>query len=225
MLTHLLGVRPGPALAAAVASRADGIPFAVEELALALRDGGATVAVVPDGIREAVLLRTARLSGEERTLLETAAVAGQEFDMDPVLAVCGLAAWPDGFTGAGLLTEVRDGRAAFRHSLTHEAAYADIPWSRRRACTGSWPARWPPRRGAGPDRQCISSRRGTSRPPARPSSRRRTRTVRCTRTATPPGRCGRCWSTGPRTPTTTPGWPLSAGWPGARRCARSTPRR
>ena len=59
-------------------------------------------------------------------------MAGQEFDIDPVLAVCGLAAWPDGFTGAGLLTEVRDGRAAFRHSLTQEAAYVDIPWSRRR---------------------------------------------------------------------------------------------
>src|SRR6266702_3833105 len=131
MLTHLLGAKPGPALAAAVAGRADGIPFAVEELALALRDGGGA-AVVPDGIREAVLLRTARLSGEERTLLETAAVAGQEFDIDQVLAVCGLPAWPDGFTGAGLLTEVRDGRAAFRHSLTHEAAYADIGWSRRR---------------------------------------------------------------------------------------------
>ena len=132
MLAHLLGTKPGPALAAAVASRAEGIPFAVEELALALRDGGASAAVVPDGIREAVLLRTARLSGQERTLLETAAVAGQEFDIDPVLAVCGLPAWPDGFTGAGLLTEVRDGRAAFRHSLTHEAAYADIGWSRRR---------------------------------------------------------------------------------------------
>src|SRR5690349_10496422 len=131
MLTHLLGEKPGPALAAAVASRADGIPFAVEELALALRDGGGA-AVVPDGVREAVLLRTARLSGTERALLETAAVAGQEFDIDPVLAVCGLPAWPDGFTGAGLLTEIRDGRAAFRHSLTHEAAYADIGWSRRR---------------------------------------------------------------------------------------------
>jgi predicted ATPase len=88
--------------------------------------------VVPDGVREAVLLRTARLSGAERALLETAAVAGQEFDIDPVLAVCGLPAWPDGFTGTGLLTEIRDGRVAFRHSLTHEAAYADIPWSRRR---------------------------------------------------------------------------------------------
>jgi DNA-binding CsgD family transcriptional regulator len=147
LLTHLLGAKPEPALAAAVTSRADGIPFAVEALALALRDGGhlafgdgtvtvdgpgTSAAVVPDSIREATLLRTARLSGEERSLLETAAVAGQEFDIDPVLAVCSLPAWPGGFTGAGLLTEVRDGRAAFRHSLTHEAAYTDIPWSRRR---------------------------------------------------------------------------------------------
>src|SRR2546430_1682778 len=104
MLTHLLGAKPGPALAAAVASRAEGIPFAVEELALALRDGGASAAMVPDGIREAVLLRTARLSGEERTLLETAAVAGQEFDIDPVLAGCGRPAWPDGVNCVGLLT-------------------------------------------------------------------------------------------------------------------------
>ena len=88
---------------------------------------------MPDGIREAVLLRSARLSGEERALLEAAAVAGQEFDIDQVLAVRGLPAWPDGFTGAGLLAETRDGRAAFRHSLTREAAYADIPWSRRRS--------------------------------------------------------------------------------------------
>ena len=88
-------------------------------LALAYRDGvvaltGADAALVPDGIREAVLLRAAGLSGEERRLLETAAVAGQEFDIDPVLAVCGLPAWPDGFTGAGLLTEVRDGGCALR---------------------------------------------------------------------------------------------------------------
>ncbi len=145
MLTSLLGATPQPTLTAVVASRADGIPFAVEELALALRDGGrlafrdgtvalagAGAAPVPDGIKEAVLLRASRLAGEERTLLEAATVAGQEFDIDTVLAVCGVPEWPDGFTGAGLLTEVRDGRAAFRHSLTQEAAYADIPWSRRR---------------------------------------------------------------------------------------------
>ena len=128
-----------------MASRADGLPFAVEELAFALRDGGrlayrdgavtlagAGAAPVPEGIREAVLLRASRLTDEERALLEAAAVAGIEFDVDIVLAVAGAAAWPDGFTGSGLLTEARDGRAAFRHPLTQEAAYSDIPWSRRR---------------------------------------------------------------------------------------------
>jgi predicted ATPase len=87
---------------------------------------------VPDGIREAALLRASRLIDEERALLAAAAVAGTDFDVDTVLAVAGVATWPDGFTGSGLLTEARDGRAAFRHPLTQEAAYADIPWSRRR---------------------------------------------------------------------------------------------
>jgi len=145
MLAGLWGTVPQPALAAMVASRADGLPFAVAELALALRDSGrlayrdGTVtlagpdaAPVPEGIREAVLLRASRLAEDERGLLEAAAVAGAEFDVDAVVAAAGAAAWPDGFTGSGLLAEARDGRAAFRHPLTQEAAYSDIPWSRRR---------------------------------------------------------------------------------------------
>ncbi|HEX5304315.1 MAG TPA: AAA family ATPase, partial [Streptosporangiaceae bacterium] len=145
MLAGLWGTVPLPALAAMVASRADGLPFAVAELALALRDSGRLAyrdgvvmlagpdaAPVPEGIREAVLLRASRLAEDERVLLEAAAVAGAEFDVDTVVAAAGAAAWPDGFTGSGLLAEARDGRAAFRHPLTQEAAYSDIPWSRRR---------------------------------------------------------------------------------------------
>jgi DNA-binding CsgD family transcriptional regulator len=145
LLTALLGAAPQPTLAALVASRADGLPFAVEELAFALRDAGRLVRVgdafalagagagpVPDGVREAVLLRSARLSDQERALLQAAAVAGLEFDVDTVLPASGVAVWPDGFTGSGLVTDVADGRAAFRHSLTREAIYADIPWTKRR---------------------------------------------------------------------------------------------
>ena len=145
MMAELLGAAPQPALAATVARRADGLPFAVQELTSALRDGGylaysqGTVtlagtgpAPVPDGIREAVLLRAARLTDEERALVDAAAVAGNEFDIDIVVAASGVAAWPDGFTGSGLLTDRGDGRSAFRHPLTRDAAYADIPWSRRR---------------------------------------------------------------------------------------------
>src|SRR5262245_2818783 len=145
MLARLLAAVPEPALVAALADRADGLPFAVEELAFALRDGGhlayaeGTVALagswapeVPDGIRDAVLLRKSRLSGEETALIEAAAVAGNECDVDTVLAAAGVAAWPDGFIGAGLLYEAADGRAAFRHALNREAVYTDIPWLRRR---------------------------------------------------------------------------------------------
>ena len=64
--------------------------------------------------------------------MDAAAVAGNEFDIDIVVAASGVAAWPDGFTGSGLLTDRDDGRSAFRHPLTRDAAYADIPWSRRR---------------------------------------------------------------------------------------------
>ena len=130
MLAALLGADATPALAAAVASRADGLPFAVEELAFALRDGGrlayhaGTVtltgdgaAPVPDGVREAVLLRTSRLTEPERALLEAAAAAGTEFDIDVAARAAAAAGtggsghWPDGFTAAGLLTEPSDGRA------------------------------------------------------------------------------------------------------------------
>ncbi len=189
MLSGLLGAKPEVSLAAAVTSRADGIPFAVEELAFALRDGGRLAfragmagltgpagTPVPDGVREAVLLRTTRLGPAERSLIEAAAVAGNEFEIDTVLAVAGgrgasaaagpaadpvagpavdpvagpatdpdaglaaadpaagpaAAVWPDRLAASGLVTEVTDGHAAFRHALTRDAAYADIPWTRRR---------------------------------------------------------------------------------------------
>src|ERR1022692_4727733 len=40
MLADLLGAEPEPDLATAIADRADGVPFAIQELAFALRDGG-----------------------------------------------------------------------------------------------------------------------------------------------------------------------------------------
>ena len=185
MLAALLGAAPEPSLTTAVAGRADGIPFAVQELAFALRDtgrltyhdpavaadtaasrdqammpaaaagaagsqgsagtaagttaagqvvglAGSADAAVPDGVREAVLLRTGRLRPAERSLLEAAAVAGPEFDVDIAAELAGLPAWSELLAGTGLVTEAAGPRAAFRHALTRDAIYADIPWSRRR---------------------------------------------------------------------------------------------
>ena len=103
ILAALLGAEPEPGLVSAVAGRADGIPFAVEELAAALRLGGhldyreGTVglagtgdAVIPEGIREAVMLRAAQLGPDAAPVLDAAAVAGNEFDVELVLAVAGM---------------------------------------------------------------------------------------------------------------------------------------
>jgi DNA-binding CsgD family transcriptional regulator len=146
ILAALLGAEPEPELVSAVAGRADGIPFAVEELAAALRLGGhldyreGTVglagtgdAVIPEGIREAVLLRAAQLGPDAAPVLDAAAVVGNEFDVELVLAVAGAPEWPEQLASCGLVSAVSDGRAAFRHALTRDAAYAAVPWSRRRA--------------------------------------------------------------------------------------------
>jgi DNA-binding NarL/FixJ family response regulator len=146
ILAALLGAEPEPELVSVVAGRADGIPFVVEELAAALRLGGhldyraGTVglagtgdAVMPEGIREAVLLRAAQLGPDAAPVLDAAAVAGNEFDVELVLAVAGAPEWPEQLASCGLVSAVSDGRAAFRHALTREAAYAAVPWSRRRA--------------------------------------------------------------------------------------------
>jgi DNA-binding NarL/FixJ family response regulator len=146
ILAALLGAQPEPDLVSVVADRADGIPFAVEELAAALRLGGhldyreGTVglagtgsAVIPEGIREAVLLRATQLGPDAAPVLDAAAVAGNEFDVELVLAVAGAPEWPEQLTSCGLVSAVSDGRAAFRHALTRDAAYAAVPWSRRRA--------------------------------------------------------------------------------------------
>jgi DNA-binding CsgD family transcriptional regulator len=145
LLAGLLGAEPEPSLVTAIGGRADGMPFAVEELAAALRQSGQLVyrgpavaltsgaeAMVPDSVREAVLLRTARLTAAEISLLQSAAVAGAAFDVDLVASVAQAPAWSDRLAEAGLVTDVADGRSAFRHSLTRDAIYADIGWSGRR---------------------------------------------------------------------------------------------
>lgn len=123
----LAGAGLAPDVLDAIADRSEGLPFAVEELAAALAGGDTGV---PDGIREAVLLRTGRLGPAARAALEAAAVLGTEFSPEVAAGLTG-AAWPDELAGTGLVTGGEPG--SFRHALTRDAVYADIPWSRRRA--------------------------------------------------------------------------------------------
>jgi len=114
-----------PALVAAVAERTEGLPFFVEEI-LASRGADGSFPLPPT-VRDAVLLRAAALSGPAREALDLAAVLGVDFDPAVVAALTG--GWPDELDHSGLVTDQHH----FRHALTQEAVYSDIPWSRRRA--------------------------------------------------------------------------------------------
>jgi DNA-binding NarL/FixJ family response regulator len=146
LATRMLGQPPGPALAAAIYDRTEGVPLFVEELAGALalggrlRPGEAGLELVPganlpipDTLRDAVLLRLDGLPEPALRLLQLGAVAGRAFELALVAELAGGA---DGFEALlehGLLVELEPGRAGFRHALTREATYNDISWVRRRA--------------------------------------------------------------------------------------------
>jgi DNA-binding CsgD family transcriptional regulator len=136
---------PAPSLVQSIYDSTQGTAFFVEELASALvvsgalRPGGQGVELdrrreipIPDTVRDAVLIRASELSQAGRAAAEAAAVAGETFDLDLV----GSLSSPEGLTELlehGLAREGAPGMAAFHHSLTREALYADVPWMRRRA--------------------------------------------------------------------------------------------
>ena len=142
----VLAQTPSPELVTVLYDRTQGVPFFLEELAIALaasgrlRSGESGLELgadehlpLPDTLRDAVLLRLEGFSEEARRAVEIAAVAGLRFDLDLVAELA------DGEVGLiepierGLIVEVGPGVAAFRHALTREALYGAIPWPRRRA--------------------------------------------------------------------------------------------
>ena len=140
---EILGGPVGPALAAAIWHRSQGMPFFVEELAAALLTGDRLVAVenvlelashadvpLPDTVRDAVLARIDGISDAARAVLEAAAVVGSTAELRLLVELAG-AEGLDEALASGLLVEQGNGRAAFRHALAREAVQAEIPWSRR----------------------------------------------------------------------------------------------
>jgi DNA-binding NarL/FixJ family response regulator len=144
LLEELLEAAPSPSLVTALHDRTQGVPFFVEELAGALRVSGRLQpgprglelgdegdVPVPETVRDAVLMSIARLSDEGRAAAEAAAVAGQSVDLELVGELSTEAGVAE-LIQHGLLVEDGGGRASFRHALSWEALYADVPWLRRR---------------------------------------------------------------------------------------------
>lgn len=121
-----------------IAERTGGNPFYVRESARLLNGEGALVAIseVPEGVRDVLRRRLARLPPSSVSVLRLAAVAGRESSVDVLVR----AADSDGDSVldaldagviAGLLDEPAPGRVRFVHALVRDTLVADV--SRLRA--------------------------------------------------------------------------------------------
>jgi len=126
-------------LAEEVHRRTEGNPFFVEEVLshLSEADVGLDEAGVPEGVKEVVGQRLARLSEETRRALAAASVLGRGFDLHTLAVVledlpaAHLADALEEATGAGLVRDESGGGYSFSHALVREALYGRLASARR----------------------------------------------------------------------------------------------
>ncbi len=136
------GSLPKP-IADVILSKAEGNPFFLEELALAVQDVRDVESdlVVPDTVQGVLMTRIERLPEEEQAILQSAAVVGKDLSFPILAAVSGI---PEEalrqvlrrLSGAEFLYEMAgypELKYGFRHGLTHEVAYESLSPARRRA--------------------------------------------------------------------------------------------
>jgi len=127
----------------------DGNPFFVEETVRHLMENGVSLGPggrsasgpiselgVPEGVKEVLTRRLARLSDPCRSLLSEASVLGREFSFDLLLAMAGggeeaaIGALEEAL-GAQLVVEAPDAAYAFTHALVRETLYEALSAPRR----------------------------------------------------------------------------------------------
>jgi DNA-binding SARP family transcriptional activator len=142
----LTGEPLAPELVQAIREEAGGNPFFVQEIVRHLSEADRTDGVrslradVPEGVREVVNLRLARLEDACVRLLTLAAVIGIEFELAPLERVSDLqgedlAAALDEALVAGLVVESADGeheRFAFSHALVRRTLLGHLSRAHRR---------------------------------------------------------------------------------------------
>ncbi|WP_214321420.1 AfsR/SARP family transcriptional regulator [Nonomuraea sediminis] len=134
-LISLTAGRPAPEpTVAEIAERTGGNPFFVKEIARLLDAEG--IGAIPDGVRDVLRRRVARLPATAQTILRQSAVIGRESDVDVLTSVSGadeetvLEAIESGLV-TGLLTEPVPGRLRFAHVLIRDTLYDDLSRIRR----------------------------------------------------------------------------------------------
>ncbi|MEV0318464.1 BTAD domain-containing putative transcriptional regulator [Streptomyces sp. NPDC050658] len=121
------------ATVAGIAERTGGNPFYVRESARLLTGEGALVALseVPEGVRDVLRRRLARLPERGVSVLRLAAVAGRESSVDVLVRAAdtdedGVLDALDAGVVAGLLDEPGPGRVRFVHALVRDTLVADV---------------------------------------------------------------------------------------------------
>jgi ATP/maltotriose-dependent transcriptional regulator MalT len=121
---QILGSVPDPLELENVFERSDGVPFFVEELVCCSSDE------FPDSLRDLLLARYERLSGEAQSLLRLLAAGGVSVRHTVLAAVAeGEIADLDGSAREAVLAQVitaTDSNYTFRHALVREAIHAEL---------------------------------------------------------------------------------------------------
>jgi DNA-binding SARP family transcriptional activator len=129
-----------------LAERTGGNPFFLRECARLGTGGqpgkaaganpGEAAGAVPEGVRDVVRRRVARLPEHGAAVLRIAAVLGRDADVNVLIDAAEAApdAVLDGLEAAvdaGLLVAPAPGRVGFGHALVRDTVYADLTWLRR----------------------------------------------------------------------------------------------
>lgn len=138
LVQAIAGVQPDAATLAALTARTGGNPFYLRESARLLGSEGELVATseVPEGVRDVLRRRFARLPEVAVSVLRLAAVIGRTVDIEVLLAAVevdddtALDAVEAGVL-AGLLDEPGPGTIGFTHVLVRDALLGDLPRLRR----------------------------------------------------------------------------------------------
>ena len=144
LIRSVAGTQPDPATLAALVERTAGNPFYLAESARLLGSEGSLVALskVPEGVRDVLRRRFARLPEVTVSILRLAAVIGRDVDIDVLVHAAEvdedtvLDALEAGVL-AGLLVEPAPGRVRFAHVLVRDTLFEDAPRLRR----GRWHGR------------------------------------------------------------------------------------
>jgi tetratricopeptide (TPR) repeat protein len=147
LIQQTAGVMPGEGVVAAVHRYTEGNPLFVGEVVRLLaaegrlertRDPAGLRLVIPEGIREVIGRRVARLPEECARMLGLASVFGRDFSLRPLEGLSGVPAGElldilDDGIATGMVAAVpgAPGRLRFTHALIRDTLYEGIPAGRR----------------------------------------------------------------------------------------------